>query len=148
MDYQHNINKYKTYLGCGIDLCFCCRHGLHKNWNQLTIFVLHLSFCDVLYCSICLPFYASVYLGYPWQFGEAWCVASISLAFIFAYVDWMALSLIALSRALSISAPQILNKFCTNVNSKCVIVSVWIFIILFMIPSFLEVGTYCFAIIF
>ena len=119
---------------------------MHKNWNKLTIFVLHLSFCDVLYCSICLPFYASVYLGYPWQYGEKWCVASISLAFIFAYVDWMALSLIALSRALSISAPQILDRFCSNVKSKCAIVFVWIFVILLMIPSFLEVHIFCAAV--
>ena len=115
------------------------RHGLHKKWNKFTIFVLHLSLCDVLYCAICLPFYASVYLGFPWNFGKTWCMLSISLAYIFAYVDWMALSLIALSRALSVCAPQFLNKTTSNLKSKIAIAIVWMFVILVMTPSFLEV---------
>ena len=113
---------------------------MHKNWNKLTIFVLHLSLCDVLYCTICLPFYASVYLGFPWKFGNLWCITSLSLAYIFAYVDWMALSLIALSRALSICAPQILERFNSSIRSKLAIVFVWVFVLLFMVPSFLEVN--------
>ena len=115
------------------------RHGLHKKWNKFTIFVLHLSLCDVLYCSICLPFYASVYLGFSWSFGKTWCVLSISLAYIFAYVDWMALSLIALSRALSVCAPHVLNKVSSNIKSKVAIAFCWLFVILVMVPSFLEV---------
>ena len=64
---------------------------------------------------------------------------SISLAYIFAYVDWMALSLIALSRALSVCAPQFLNKTTSNLKSKIAIAIVWMFVILVMTPSFLEV---------
>ena len=64
---------------------------------------------------------------------------SISLAYVFAYVDWMALSLIALSRALSVCAPQFLNKTTSNLKSKVAIAFVWLFVILVMTPSFLEV---------
>ena len=115
------------------------RHGLHKNWDNFTIFVMHLSVCDILYCTICLPFYATVYLGIPWVFGKFWCVGSIALAYIFAYVDWMALSLIALSRALSICAPTLLDKLSYGFKAKFSIIFVWVFVILFMVPSFLEV---------
>ena len=118
------------------------RHGLHKNWNNFTIFVMHLSVCDILYCTICLPFYASVYLGFPWVFGKFWCVGSIALAYIFAYVDWMALSLIALSRALSICAPTLLDKLSYGFKAKFSILFVWVFVILFMVPSFLEVNIF------
>ena len=100
---------------------------------------MHLSVCDILYCTICLPFYATVYLGIPWVFGKFWCVGSIALAYIFAYVDWMALSLIALSRALSIYAPTLLDKLSYGFKAKFSIIFVWVFVILFMVPSFLEV---------
>ena len=103
---------------------------------------MHLSVCDILYCTICLPFYASVYLGFPWVFGNFWCVGSIALAYIFAYVDWMALSLIALSRALSICAPTLLDKLSYGFKAKFSILFVWLFVILFMVPSFLEVNTF------
>ena len=103
---------------------------------------MHLSVCDILYCAICLPFYASVYLGFPWVFGKFWCVGSIALAYIFAYVDWMALSLIALSRALSICAPTLLDKLSYGFKAKFSILFVWLFVILFMVPSFLEVNTF------
>ena len=103
------------------------------------MFVMHLSVCDILYCAICLPFYASVYLGFPWVFGKFWCVGSIALAYIFAYVDWMALSLIALSRALSICAPTLLDKLSYGFKAKFSILFVWVFVLLFMVPSFLEV---------
>ena len=115
------------------------RHGFHDNWHTTTIFVLHLAFCDLLYCSINLPFYAHVYLGHEWQFGEGWCVGSVILAFIFANVDWMALSLIALSRALSLFDPSFLHDFLTEMKSRLVILFVWILVIIFMIPAFLEV---------
>ena len=90
------------------------RHGLHENWYTITVFVLHLAVCDILYCSVNLPFYAHLFLGYEWKFGEGWCVGSIILAFVFSNADWMALALIALSRALSLFAPDFLQDNITK----------------------------------
>ena len=98
--------------------------------------------CDILYCSVNLPFYAHVYLGYEWKFGEKWCVGSAVLAFLFAYADWMALSLIALSRALSLYGPSFFYDYWTINKSKGAIIFVWTMAVVIMIPSFLEVSLF------
>jgi hypothetical protein len=95
--------------------------------------------CDILYCAINLPFYAHVYLGYEWQYGEGWCVTSIILAFIFGNADWMALALIALSRALSLFAPKFLKENLTKTASIFLIIFTWILVIIILTPAILEV---------
>ena len=100
---------------------------------------MHLAVCDILYCSINLPFYAHVYFGYEWRFGEWWCVGSVILAFIFSYADWMALALIAFSRAMSLFFPNFMLRFGSKRNASLVIMSAWILVIVLMTPAFLEV---------
>ena len=117
------------------------RHGLHENWNTITIFILHLAVCDLLYCSVILPFYAHVYLGNEWKFGGNWCVMSSILAFLFSYADWMALSLIALSRALSLYGPSFFYDHWTINKSRAAMVFVWVLVVAIMMPSFLEVNS-------
>ena len=95
--------------------------------------------CDILYCSVNLPFYAHLFLGYEWKFGEGWCVGSIILAFVFSNADWMALALIALSRALSLFAPDFLQDNTTKGKSIMIIVFTWLLVIFLLIPVFLEV---------
>ena len=123
------LHKYK----------WSCRFGLHKNWNNLQIFVLNLAICDLLYCSIPFPFYISLYLGDQWLFGEFWCKATAILAHIFAYTGWMALASIALVRVLAVTAPALLGQVCTNKGSKCIILCMWIFVVILLTPAFLEV---------
>ena len=115
------------------------RFGLHLNWDKLQIFVLHLAICDILYCAIPLPFYASVYLGNQWIFGEVWCKITSILAHIFLFTSWMALALIALSRVLAVLAPSVLRRVCTNYGSKCIIIFAWIFVVMLLIPFYFEV---------
>ena len=120
-------------------IIFCHRFGISKNWNTLQIFVLHLALCDILYCVISLPFYSTLYLGEQWIFGEMWRKWTAICAFISAYVGWMALTLIAISRALSLIAPSFLNRICENGRSKMIIVGAWIFVLLIMAPALMEV---------
>ena len=131
----NNVNKITINIECFL----ICRHGLHENWYTTTVFVLHLAVCDILYCSINLPFYAHVYFGYEWRFGEWWCVGSVILAFIFSYADWMALALIAFSRAMSLFFPNFMLRFGSKRNASLVIMSAWILVIVLMTPAFLEV---------
>ena len=117
------------------------RHGLHENWYTITIFVLHLAVCDLLYCAINLPFYVHVYLGYEWTFGEGWCVASIILAFLFSNADWMALALIAFNRAVSLFHPRFLQDHCTKSKSTIIIICSWILVLFILPPAFFEVSS-------
>ena len=135
--YKHFNNVSKIIIK--IECFLICRHGLHENWYTTTVFVLHLAVCDILYCSINLPFYAHVYFGYEWRFGEWWCVGSVILAFIFSYADWMALALIAFSRAMLFFFPNFMLRFGSKRNASLVIMSVWILVIALMTPAFLEV---------
>jgi hypothetical protein len=119
------------------------RFGISKNWNTLQVFLLHLAFCDILYCAFALPFYSSLYIGQHWIFGELWCKLTPIFAFTFAYVGWIALTLIAVSRALSLLAPSFLNSVCDNGRSKLIILVAWMFVLVIMIPSLMEVSTFC-----
>ena len=117
----------------------CYRFGLDKDWNKLTIFILNLATCDFLYCSICLPFYSSLYIGNKWLFGERWCRISVVLAFIFGSTDWMGVALIALSRASLVAFPSFSNKVYSKGKSKYIILFVWIAVIVNYVPSYFEV---------
>ena len=115
------------------------RFGIKKNWDTLQIFVLHLAICDALYCSIPLPFYANLYIGKTWMFGELWCKMISILAHVFAYVGWMALALIAISRACALMDNDIWKKACQSGRSKYIILGSWVFVITMLLPSFVEV---------
>ena len=103
------------------------------------MFVLHLAVCDILYCAVPLPFYASLYIGEQWVFGVMWCKMTSVLAHVFAYVGWMALALIAIGRALSLGDMDVWKRVCKNGGSKRIIFFIWIFVLLLIVPSFLEV---------
>ena len=77
------------------------------------------------------------------MFGETWCKMTSIFAHIFAYIGWMALTLIAVSRALSLCAPSFLTSICENGRSKGIIVAMWIFVLFLLIPSFMEVNYIC-----
>ena len=116
------------------------RFGVKKNWNTLQVFVLHLAICDLLYCSIPLPFYSSLYIGGQWYFGEMWCKLTSILAHVFAYNSWMALALIAFSRALALPDTDVWKRLCDNGGSKKIIFLSWIVNLLILLPSLLEVS--------
>ena len=116
------------------------RYGLHENWNSLTIFVLHLAFCDLLYCAVNLPLYGLNYLSDKWLLGEIWCGISSAIAFTSTYVSLMTIAIIAVNRALFITSKPFLDHLCTNVKSKCIILGLWIIVILFtVLPPFIKV---------
>ena len=140
MKYDYDLKKTTEYKPLfTFYSSFTIRHGLHENWYTITIFILHLAVCDLLYCGINLPFYVHVYMGYEWTFGEGWCVASIILAFLFSNADWMALALIAFNRALSVFHPKFLQDHCTKAKSMMVIIFSWILVLLILSPAFFEV---------
>ena len=120
-------------------MLYIFRFGIKKNWDTLQIFVLHLAICDALYCFVPLPFYANLYIGKTWIFGELWCKMVSILAHVFAYVGWMALALIAISRACALMDNDIWKKACQNGRSKYIILGSWVFVIAMLLPSFAEV---------
>ena len=68
-----------------------------------------------------------------------WCKLTSIIAHVFAYTSWMALALIALSRALALPDTDVWKRICDNGGSKRIIILTWIFNLLVLLPSFLEV---------
>lgn len=112
---------------------------MHLNWYKFHIFVINLAVSDLIYCIIPLTFYLTLYFGNDWVFGQIWCQMTIIIAQITCYASWMSLSVIAFVRMMSVWKPQKLREICTEKGSKLIIISIWIFVILLMIPSFYEV---------
>ena len=100
---------------------------------------MNLAVADLLYCTIPLPFYLSVYLGNERIFGGVWCKVISIISNIFGYADWMALSVVAFVRMLSVWAPEHLRRVCTQRGSKLIIAGQWAFVVMLMIPSMFEV---------
>ena len=118
---------------------FSHRFTLDKDWNERTIFILNLAICDLIYCLLCLPSYAILYLGETWILGEKWCFISVVLAFTFASASWMALALIALSGMLLVAYPSFSKLVFSKTKSKLIVIGSWLIVLLVYIPLHIEV---------
>ena len=121
--------------------CFInCRYGLERGWKTNTLFVLNLSFFEMLYCIFNLPIYAATYLTRGWPFGHNACVLSSAFIKMNAYSDWISLGLIALSRCLSLTKPHLWRKFCCYRNMACIFIWIWIYAFLMILPAIVVVS--------
>ena len=122
---------------------FAFRHGFHLDFYTTTIWVLHLAVCDLLFCLFSAPHYFIVYLGFRYDQAPGMdivCSASIVLAYLTVYNDWLLLSVIAMTRALNLIYPMEWGQFCGN--KWCVgalMTSTWILQFIIILPLFLEV---------
>ena len=83
-----------------------CRFNLHLHWTT-TIFILNLALADFLYCAVNLPLYALQYLHQRWIWGHTLCYITTAFRYINAFADWMSVSMIAVSRCISLSKPAL-----------------------------------------
>ena len=92
-----------------------------------TLLLLHLSLCDLLYCSISLPIIA---LNYDLALSDAYtsvpskqfCTASVVFRYLNAITEWMTLGLLAVERCLNmgrVRASHIFTPTCTCVLLVC-----------------------------
>ena len=115
------------------------RYGLERGWRTNTVFILHLAFAELVYCTFNLPSYAATYLSRGWPFGYTLCGISSAFIHMTAYADWISLGLIALSRCLNLTKPNAWNKFCNTRNIFIVLLSVWIYAFLLILPTIIAV---------
>jgi len=97
-------------------------------FNQSTIFILNLAFADFLYCIFNLPVYAITYLdGLPFDPNSWQCKAFAAFRNYNAFVAWMSLGFVAVSRYVSLVHPEI-GKILLKKNRKHIIViSIWLY---------------------
>ena len=116
------------------------RFGLHLQWSS-TVFVLNLAFADLLYCAIELPVIAIHYLHQTWDWGFASCYFTASFRYLISYVEWMSIAWIAFTRCILVTNNEYFKSILKAKNRRLLIVSTWIYAVLLLMPTFLEVHT-------
>ena len=111
------------------------RHNLDKNWYTSTIFILNLAIFDLGFCIFGMPQNISYYLGIEWSLGTYGCKLFNNLGPLFAYGDWYALGLIAITKAFSIVKMSKWSDFCDERrNVFLLIIGTWVFNISIFLP--------------
>ena len=67
-------------------------------WNSVTLLMLHLSICDILYIIIGVPTYVVVYIYGYFPYNEWMCWGLAAVRNLFAYADFLTQGLIAVTR--------------------------------------------------
>ena len=117
------------------------RYQLHNNWNTSTVFILNLAVFDLGFCIFGMPQEILLNLGIPWTFGTSGCKIFNFIGPIFAYGDWYALALIALTRCLVITKTKGWQEFShTTKNVYLLIMVFWAFNIILCVPRFFPDG--------
>ena len=85
-------------------------HGLDRNFNNTTIFILHLSFIELCWCLMgALPFSYQL-LVQQWSFGTFLCKAYAIFMQTMYGTEALALAFISISRCLDLTQPVIWRK--------------------------------------
>ncbi|KAK8406164.1 hypothetical protein O3P69_007116 [Scylla paramamosain] len=95
-----------------------------------TLLLLHLSLCDLLYCSINLPIIALNYdLALSDTFtpvpSEQFCTASVVFRYLNALAEWMTLGLLAVERCLNMGRVRVSHIF-KPANTCVLLVCCWV----------------------
>ena len=103
------------------------RHGLHRNYKTTTIFLLHLSFIDLLHCLFIVLPNGILYSSESSPFGQYGCTIIINGGISTFVADILALALVALSRSLDMNMNQKWTRFCDkNRNIILLLLLVWV----------------------
>ena len=116
------------------------RFGLHLQWSS-TVFVLNLAFADFLYCIINLPVYAIHYFHHTWDWGFPLCYISASFRYLVSYVEWTSVAWIAFTRCILVTQNEYFKNILKSKNRKVLILFTWIYALILLMPTFLEVLT-------
>ena len=117
------------------------RHGFHRTFWKTDVWILHLAFCEFLYCIVFHPHFFVPSLGgrYPQGIGTWFCTASFLLTILTYTNDWLLVAIVAVTRVLSVKWPNWWTDFCDKkVNVFLVMASTWIFQALLMSPIFIQ----------
>ena len=71
-------------------------------WNMTTVLMLHLSFCDLMYCLFGLPIFFELYYKGFFDHSAQMCVMWPALRSLIAYADFTTMAAIALYRCIGV----------------------------------------------
>ena len=108
------------------------RHGFEKTFWTTDIWIMNLALCDLIFCLLALPYRFIIPwldLRYPQYPGsDLFCSFSMVTGILTIDIDWLLLSLIAMTRAFKIKYPQKWLEFCHNkVYVGILLIFPWVF---------------------
>ena len=114
----------------------------------MTLFVLNLAFVDLVYCLVYVPTTAGGYLTSYFErappFGHGWSYFLPLFNTVTAFVSWMSIALIAVTRCLYIASPSAWKHFChRKINVYLVLVAIWIYGFAMVSPVLFGVSSKC-----
>ncbi|XP_075679829.1 allatostatin-A receptor-like isoform X3 [Dermatophagoides pteronyssinus] len=110
-----------------------CNPQMYSTTNLL---IINLAIADLLFIIFCVPFTAWDYAFPYWPFGSIWCKVVQYLIVVCAYASIYTLVLMSLDRYLAVAHPIRSISLRTVKNANRALLILWIFILLFCIPTF------------
>jgi len=100
-----------------------------------TIFIINLAFADFLYCVINLPLYSITYFTEGWMEDNLSCFVNAAFRYFDAFAAWMALGFVALSRCLSLCAPEVARVLSIKNRNLISIFMIWFYAFIVILPT-------------
>ncbi|XP_071482168.1 galanin receptor type 1-like [Diadema antillarum] len=97
--------------------------GLHKTMN---VFILNLSFADLLFLVFCVPFSAIFWTTHSWDLGEILCKLLDFLTYMSMLASIFTLVAMSLDRFSAVVFPLKLLQLRSLRNAKIIVVMIWI----------------------
>jgi hypothetical protein len=114
------------------------RHGLDKNYNTTTIFILHFSFIDLLHCLFMVVPQGILYSSESSPFGIYGCKLIIYGGVVTLVADMLAIAIVALSRCLDMVMHQKWSEFCDRKrNIAMLLLIAWVPGLISLLISFI-----------
>ena len=117
------------------------RHDFHRTFWKTDIWVLHLAFCELLYCIFFHPHYMGPAFGlrYSQGIGSGFCTVMFVMTILSYTNDWLLVSIVAMTRVIALKLPDEWEGFCENrIYVFLSMLATWIFQALMMLPIFLQ----------
>ena len=118
------------------------RHGIHKDYSTTTVFLLHLSFVDLLHCVLMAIPRGIMYLSTSSPFGIYGCQIVMYSGMSIFVADMLALALVALSRCLDIALTIKWTYFCSRRRNVTMLFLICWAISLTVMPVMLTIHSY------
>ena len=116
------------------------RFGFKNSSDDPTnLYILHLAFCNLLFCLVVVPLFALHFVFRGWPLGNTICLASVVIRWATIMINNLLLSLIALSRLVMIKSPSIGQMIFNGKAAKIPLMCVWILCIIVVLGNVLGV---------
>ena len=107
--------------------------------DSTNLYILHLAFCNLLFCLIVIPLFTLHFVFRGWPLGNTICLASVVMRWGAIIINNLLLSLIAFSRLVIIKSPSIGKMIFKGQAAKITLMSVWILGLIIVLGNVLGV---------